>query len=198
MPLSPKWKKPGTRVITPVGYGAIGSRLRGSQIEIKLDQPWGGQDIAFHGPGEIVLDTDFTLLRILNVDGAGIITSAVNLPTWEEVCGLALHSFFAEDETLIGLNFATHEAVSGRIWTHLGDYHQLEVGLDRHTKIIPWVSETRQQAIEVWERQIGRLSGTSGALLLEVLLAHEGDESRILARKVLATTMVLKDEHYFK
>ncbi len=101
MPLSPKWKKPGTRVITPVGCGAIGGRLRGSQIEIRLDESWGGQDVAFHGPGEIVLETDFTLLRILNVDGAGIITSAINYPTWEEVSARALYSPYTEDETLI-------------------------------------------------------------------------------------------------
>lgn len=198
MPLSPKWKVPGTRVITPIGYGAIGGRLCAGKIEVRLDQPWASEAEVFQNPGEIVLDTDFTLLRILNVTGVGIVTSAVNYPTWEEVADLALFWPFVQDETLIGLNFATREAVCARIWNHLGDYHQIEAGYDRHTKIIPWVSESQEEAIQVWEAQMGPLSGTSGHLLLAILLVFEDDETRILARKLLGTTMVLKDERYFQ
>ncbi|MBM2820371.1 MAG: hypothetical protein HW405_131, partial [Candidatus Berkelbacteria bacterium] len=110
MPLSPKWKVPGTRVITPLGFGAIGRRLRGSAIEIRLDNPWAGETEIFHEPGEIALDTDFTLLRIINIDMVGIVTSAINYPTWKETRDLALTWPLVQDETLIALNFATRKA----------------------------------------------------------------------------------------
>jgi hypothetical protein len=196
MPLSPFWKKPGTRVLTAIGAGAIGGRLRGGSIEVRLDKPWAGENESFHSPGEIVLDTDFTLLRIVNVDGVDIITSAVNYPDWDDVVGAQLAPY-SEDETLIGLNFASRKAVCARIWNRLGNYHLIEAGMDRHTHRVPAITERRDQAVMVWERVITPLAGTSGHLLIIVLLAFEDDQTRILARKVLGATMVLKDEHYY-
>lgn len=196
MPLSPMWKKPGTRVLTPVGAGALGGRLRGRQIEIRLDQPWAGENTSFHSPGEIILDTDFTLLRILNVDAVGIIASAVNLPTWDQGV-LAQMAPYAEDETLFALNFATREAVCARIWNHLGDYHIVTAGMDRHLKMFPWVAETREDAIEIWEREVAPVTMTGQALIIFILIALEDDVSRILARKVVGTASVLKDERYY-
>lgn len=199
MPLIAAWKKRGTRVLTPVGAGAIvNPRPRGGSIEIRLDKPWVGTNQTFQSPGEIVLDTGFSLLRILNVDGVGFVTSATNYPTWEEVRDLAMMGWpFTEDETVFGLNFVAREAECARDWNRLGDFHIIEAGVDRHTLTVPKVAETRDKAIEMWERSIRPLGGTSGHLLMVVMLAFEDDETRILARKVLGTTMVLKDERYY-
>ncbi len=196
MPISPLWIVPEARVFTPIGYGTINGRLCGNQIEIRLDKPWDDNNITFSSPGEIVLDTDFTLVRIANVDAVGIIFSAINYPSWKEVIDLAMMAPYCEDETLIGLNFATHEGVCARVWNHLGNYHHLECGFDRYNKNFPLVSETRDQALLAWQENVGPLSGTSGALLLEVLLAFEDDAIRVLAQKILGTAMVLKDELY--
>ncbi|MBM2820803.1 MAG: hypothetical protein HW405_563, partial [Candidatus Berkelbacteria bacterium] len=127
----------------------------------------------------------------------GIITSAINYPAWEAVRDIAFEFPFIQDETIIGLNFATREVACSRIWNRLGNYHLIESYYDMHSKNMPMVSERREDGIQSWETQMGHLSGTSRHLLLCTLVSFEDDDTTILARKLLGTTMVLKDERYF-
>lgn len=195
MPLKKKWGTPGTRVITPNGYAKILlSYPDGGKVEVKLEKKVAGLTHQLYDFGQVVLDTDFTVVRILNIDYFGFVTSAYNTPTWDEAKE-ALEAPYIEDETVFALNFETQEFVLNRTWKFIGAYRILEAYYDMHWRVKPIILfPTREVALQYWQEKIESLAGTSNHLLLCVLIDLEG--AKILARALFSTLEALKKERF--
>lgn len=199
MPLPKKWARLGARVITPHGYGKLISHSCPSESQyysVELEEPVDGKKEILFKPGQIVLDTDFTIVRVISVSGWNfVITSAVNYPRWhvDVLEELKDHSYI-EDETLLGFNFETGELVCNRERPAIGPYCILNTWYDMHAQVQPLFFESFGDAQHTWQEIVeplpGTRPGTSGNIFLYVFF--DLDSSKIFARALFSTFRVLK------
>lgn len=193
MSFKKEWVKRRTRVLTRNGPGKLISYGRiGAKVE--LDKPWAGSKFAFFGEtDEIVIESNFTLVRIINLGSftPRLIVGAQNYSFWDE-CLNALEGHYASNETLIALNFEKRIFESNRRLESPNPYQILETGLgicqSTEAKLYSSLGETKT----AWQENIDTLSGTSGNIWLCTLLNLEN--KRILAKAVFATTQVVSKE----
>lgn len=130
MSFKTEWVAFGSRVLTRNGPGRLVS-LGGMGGEVELDKSWAGSRFLFVGePGEASLESDFTLVRIINLTSFAptLIMSAQNYPSWEE-CLKALEEPYASNETLLALNFKSKIFESNRRIESEDPYQILETAL---------------------------------------------------------------------
>lgn len=193
MSFKKEWIRPGLRVITPEGTGELISY--GEICEVKLYKPFALEEISSFGLGEIVIESDFTLVRAINCEGT-LISNAQNYPTWEETLG-ALSQPFSQDETLIALNFKEKTFRANRFLL-LWPYHLIEVYFDMYwtkREAESEVYEDLEYARAAWQR-IDALEGTTGHILLCCLVHFE--TSRILGRAIFSALNVITKETWWE
>ena len=191
--------KYGLRVLTRNGPGRLMSFEDQSGI-VKLDKAWAGsRDLHFcsKDQSEMVLESDFTLVRVINLSTFApiFITSAQNYPSWEE-CLNAMNDMYSSNETLLALNFKQRVFKANRNIISEDPYQILEVGLSvyrQHT--VNKFYSSLEEAKKDWKDDIDAMSGTSGELLLCVLL--DFDKMEIMARAIFATTQVVSKETFW-
>jgi len=189
MSFKKEWLRPELRVLTRNGPGVLFSFEEICRVE--LDEAVAGQKVHIFEPGEIVIQSDFTLVRAINCEGT-LISNAHNYPSWEETLE-ALSQPFSQDETLIGLNFRERILRTNRplpAWP----YHLIEVYLDMYwskreleSKVYGYLEEGKR----AWQR-IDEFCGTTDHILLCTLVNLE--TSRILARAIFSTLKVITKE----
>lgn len=193
-----EWLKATKRVITSNGLGEIiACRNIPPAYTVEIDEPVAGDKTVFCEKGEVVVDSDFSLFKAINVQGR-ILGNAQNFPSWEE-CLNGLNQPFSQDETLIALNFQTKALRLNRpLHTVVYPYHLVGAYMDMYW---PVDSETGgglykrlEGAKEAWEK-IDRLDGTSGHILLYALF--DFNKSQILARALFTTLKVIKKETWW-
>lgn len=185
--------KRGSRVLTRNGPGELVS-YGGMGAEVELDKPWAGSKFAFFGEAdEIVVESNFTLVRIINLGSftSRLIADAQNYFSWDE-CRNALEGPFASNETLVALNFEKRIFESNRRIESANPYQVLETGLSIYRPTEAKLYSSLKKAGEAWKKNIDVLAGTSGNILLCVLLDLEN--KRILAKAVFAATQVVSKE----
>ena len=197
MPLKNEWEVVRQCVITPDGYGKVIDRQSRDKIKIILREPVAGKRTATFESGQIALDTPYTVIRIVNLTGYGYVSSAVNYLTWYEVLAVLQDYPYLQDETLLALNFDTQEGSCNRIWSFEDNYQILSACYDRHAQTKIRHCNTKVLAVELWETHVGMVQGTTGHPEINVLINFEDDEIKILARKILATMQVLKDDQWY-
>lgn len=190
MSLKPAWLMDGLRVLTRNGPGRLSKCYGGVMCEVELDEPVAGRKIIAIEYGEIVLESNFTLIRAINCGGL-LITNAQNYPSWEETLE-ALFQPFSQDETLIALNFQERILKVNRLLPPC--FHLLEVYFDMYWPSREQESEVYSESHEArraWQR-IDGLSGTSDHILLCILIDLE--TSRILARAIFSALKTITKE----
>lgn len=187
MSLKKEWVKPGLRVLTRSGPGEIISY--GEICQVVLDNAVG--KIAFFEKDGIVIESDFTVVRVINLGTftERLITSAQNYPSWEE-CLRALEEPFAQNETLLALNFQERKFESNRPLGNLTAYQILEIYLDKYQSMETKFYDSIQEAMEAWLK-ITELSGASSILLCTLI---DLEASQILARAIFSTFGVCTKE----
>ncbi len=193
MPLSEKWAKPDTRVITPDGYGKLTGFSCPSEHQccaVELEEPVAGEKEILFKSGQIALDTDFTIVRVISVSGWGFITSAVNYPHWHDVSEELKNHPYIEDETSLGFNFETGELVCNREWPAIGSYCILDTWYDMHARIQPLFFESFEDAQRAWQEIVEPSSGASDHILLYVFF--DLYSSKIFAQALFSTLRILK------
>lgn len=191
------WEKYGARVLTRNGPGKLFSFI-GNGVEVKLDKPWAGKKSRFFDEtDEIVIESNFTLVRIINLGSSTprLITTGQNYPTWDE-CRNTLGGPFASNETLIALNFEKRIFESNRRLENTDLYQVLETTLNAYQATEAKLYSSLEKARKAWQDDIDALSGTSGDILLCALLDFEN--KRILAKAVFAATQVVSKEIFLQ
>ena len=161
---------------------------------VKLDEPVAGFETVYLEPGEIVIESDFTLVRAINCEGT-LVTNAQNYPSWEEALE-GLFQPFSQDETLIALNFQERILRTNRslpAWP----YYLIEVYLDMYwskRELEGKVYEDFDEAKAAWQK-VDALSGTTDHILLCTLINLE--TSRILTRAIFSTLKVITKEAWW-
>jgi len=195
MSLKAEWLKQGLRVLTKDGKGKLFTWESTRTCEVELDEPIAGARKVHYETGEVVLESDFTLIRVINTGFSTerLLVNAQNYPSWKEILeGLAQP--FSQDETLVALDFQKKKFQSNRPFGMPDNpYHLIEVYFDMYSPMKVKVYTTEREAREAWE-EIEKLSGTSGHLLLCVLINLE--TSQILAKALFATLKVVTKEVY--
>lgn len=192
-----EWVKYGLRVFTRNGPGKLISCEEMHGV-VRLDKPWAGsRDFYFEEQGEVVLESDFTLVRIINLTSFTpiLVTSAQNYWSWGE-CLSAMEDLYSSNETLLALNFQKRVFESNRKLKGEDLYQILETGLSvyrQHTKDKFYFS--LEEARKAWHEDIDVLSGTSSDILLCALLDFENN--KILAKAFFATTQVVSKETFW-
>ncbi|MBU4000359.1 hypothetical protein KKG29_04285 [Patescibacteria group bacterium] len=195
MSFNTKKLKRGSRVLTRNGPGELVScGGMGVGVGVELDRPWAGSKFVFFGEAEeIVVESNFTLVRIINLGSLAprLIAGAQNYLSWDE-CRNALEEPFALNETLVALNFEKRILESNRRLGNADLYQILETGLSIYQPAEAKLYSSLKKAEEAWKKNIDALSGTSGDILLCALLDLEN--KRILAKAVFAATQVVSKE----
>ncbi len=189
MSFKKEWLKPRLRVLTRDGPGELISYKE--ICEVKVDEPVAGENTRFYEEGEIVIESDFALVRAINCEGM-LIANAQNYPSWEEALG-GLSQPFSQDETLIALNFQERVLRTNRPLRRW-PYHLIEVYLDMYwpkRELESKVYDNLEEARVAWQ-EIDALSGTTDHILLCTLINLE--TSRILARAIFSTLKVITKE----
>lgn len=194
MSIKKEWLKPGLRVWTRFGPGEI--VVFGKYCaKVRLDEPWAGGEEAELEYGEIVLESDFTVVRVINCDGL-LIANAQNYPSWEEA-QIALEQPFSQDETLIALNFKEKILRINRdlpSWP----YHLIEVYFDMYTKnkeAESKVYDDFEEAKTAWQK-VEQLCGTSNHIFLCALVDLKN--FKILGQAVFSTLKVIRRDTFFR
>lgn len=192
-----EWVKKGSRVITQNGPGSLES-FGGLGGEVRLDKEWAGSKLLyFSDTGEMSLESDFTLIRVINLGKFKpiLLASAQNYPSREE-CMSVLEEPCASNETLLALDFQQRTFESSRKIESELPYQVLETGLSVYRRIedVSFYSSL-DEAREAWQEDVDPLAGTSGDVLLYALLDFEG--RKILAKAVLTTAQVVSKETFW-
>ena len=184
--------KIGQKVLTRNGPGEIISFDK-NRIQVELDKAIPGKKIFFFKEGEITIDSDFTLVRVINLGTYShrLIANAQNYPSWEE-CLEALKQPFPQNETLIALNFKERKFESNRLLRG-ATYNLIEVYLDMYWPMDAKFYEFESEAKEAWKK-IDDLDGTIDHILLCTLINLE--TFQILTRAIFSTMEVIKKEVY--
>lgn len=195
MGIVPNWlaNEGGQRVVTPDGLGTI-KVVKWPLVEVALDQPVAGKDDISYSVGQISLDTDFLVARVMMVDGVGLVTSGYNCPDWDSAL-MHIHNMpYIEDETLQAFNFTNQHFTANRPLGKNYGYMILTGYLDRHicTECIHF--DSLEPITEIWERKIERLSGTSCGIYFAVWVDLEN--VKILGRALFSTVNVIKMERF--
>lgn len=196
MSFKKEWAKYGARVLTRNGPGKFHS-FTGAGAQVELDSPWAGDKLLLGEVDEMVVESDFTLVRIINLGTftPGLITNAQNYPSWDE-CKNALEEPVASNETLIALNFEKRQFKSNRKIESDDPYHILEIPLNVYRVLKVKLYSSLEEAQKAWQDDIDALSGTSDDILLCALLDFENKQ--ILAKAVLAATQVVSKEIFWQ
>ncbi len=198
MPLLDINKKPGTRVLTPQGPGKIGNQIRRDEIKVILDQKVAGIQDWFFTRGEMTLDTDYVVVRTINLDGIGLVTSAATYPAWEDALKAVKDHPYPQDETWQAINLNTGQVWSNRLFGDNFSYIISEASFDRHLRAQCHASEERSEAIAFWEKKHGNLSGTTGHLLITFFLGFENDEWCLLSFGLYSTMEIIREKSFYK
>lgn len=198
MPIKTEWVGYGSRVLTRNGPGRLVS-FEETHGLIRLDKAWAGsKDFYYEDLGEITLESEYTLVRIINSGSLKpiLLVNAQNYPSWEE-CPRALEKPYASNETLLALNFESKIFESNRKLESEIPFQILETGLSeyRHPTEVKFYSSF-EKAKKAWKKDVDVLSGTSGDILLCTLLDFEN--KKILAKAIFATTQTISKETYWE
>jgi hypothetical protein len=186
MSIKKEWLRPRLRVLTRNGPGEL--LQYGKICKVELDQPVAGKRIDYYEPGEIVIESDFTLVRAINFAGI-LLVNAQNYPSWEETLE-GLSQPFSQDETLIALNFQERVLRTNRslpAWP----CHLIEAYFDIYwpkRELESEVYNDLEEGKRAWQR-IDNLSGTVDHILLCTLVNLS--TSRVLARAIFSTLKVI-------
>ena len=195
MSVKEEWLKPRLRVLTPNGPGIIKySRVNGV-CRVKLDDPVAGEEISVFQRGEVVVESDFTLVRLVNLGFLDyyLISSAQNYPTWEE-CLEALKQPFSQDEILIALNFEKKEFRTNRLLPQTEKYNFIQCYFDVHKHMEAKFYDFIEEAKKAWE-EVDRLDGITNYILLCCIIDLE--TSQILSRALFSRMKVIAKETYW-
>ena len=193
-----EWTEYGSRVLTRKGPGKLIS-CEESRGLVRLDKSWAGsKDFYYEERGEITLESNFTLVRIINLTSfaSTLVMNAQNYSSWEE-CLRALEEPYASNETLLALNFERKIFESNRKIESEDPYQILETGLSvfRQSLEIRFYSSL-EEVQAAWQEDIDSLSGTTGDILLYTMLDFEN--KKILAKAVFTTAQTVSKETYWK
>lgn len=182
------------RVITTNGPGTLiyfgPERKARHKWKVKLDEAVAGRRTLCIDEGELSIESDFSLVRVINTNGI-LLSNAQNYLSWDE-CLEALTQPFSQDESLIALNFIDKKLELNRP-LKAPPYQIIETYIDMYWKMNAKFYETLEEAMEAWKK-IDMIGGTSGHILLCTLVSL--DANRILARALFTTAKVIKKEVY--
>lgn len=202
MSLKKEWVKPGLRVLTPNGPGALlspetASGFYGQHYEVELDEPVSGEKtvICHCQEGEVVVESDFSMLRVINLGFLDyhLISGVQNYPTWEE-CLEALKQPFSQDENLLALNFREKKFQTNRFLPAIERYNLIQCYFDAHHRMEAKFYDSKEEAKEAW-KEIDKLSGTTGYIMLCCLIDHKTLE--ILSRAIFSRFKVIIKETWW-
>ncbi len=198
MPFKTEWVEYGSRVLTRNGPGKIISCEETHGL-VRLDKTWAeSKDFYYEDRGEITLESEYTLVRIINLGSLKpiLLVNAQNYPSWEE-CRKALEKPYASNETLLALNFESKIFESNRKVESEIPFQILETGLSVYRKPMEVkFYSSLEKAKKAWQKDVDVLSGTTGDILLYTMLDFEN--KKILAKAVFTTTQTVSKETYWK
>jgi len=194
MYLEKAWLKPRTRVLTTLGPGAFVGYERDA-ARVLLDKPWAGKRRTYLEESEIALDTNFTVLKVINVSH-NFVSSAINCPSMDIISQYFSNYSFSVCETMIGLDFQNQKIELNQLFNYIGRYRIIETYFNKHSFFEPylWEEEDFSEALSKW-RQIRNLDGVTDGLFLAVFLDLE--DQKILGQVLLSTIKIIKKEDYF-
>ncbi|PIR73048.1 MAG: hypothetical protein COV26_00635 [Candidatus Nealsonbacteria bacterium CG10_big_fil_rev_8_21_14_0_10_36_23] len=195
MSFKKEWLKPRLRVITRDGPGELISYRK--ICEVKLDEPFAGKNIHLYEEGEIVIESDFTLVRIISgvfptgPDLPDLVIGAQNYPSWEE-CLKAFEEPLSQNEELLALNFKEQKFKRNPpCLRNVELYYLIETYLGLYWLIKAKFYDSQEKAKEAWQR-IDELSKRTDDIFLCTLIDEVN--SRILTRAVFSTLKVITKE----
>ena len=179
------------RVITADGLGrVIGFEDPPLVLDVELDRPVSGNKCCRYGADEIALESNFSLVRVINTGGQ-LFSNAQNFPSPEECLAMAEQPY-AQNETLLALNFGTRALESSNLAPiKISDYHLIEVYLDMYWPMKLQAYQDIEQAKKEWIK-IDTLDGTTGHIFMCVLL--DFCTGKILARALFTTMNVVRKD----